>query len=171
VFFNVNNLSLFMSFRCIVNRVVIQIIKQRPRFIRNGKRNRLRIRIILTVGFGISVDLASRRRGLGEMVILVGAEFAFEAEIGVLEEDASVEEAGAADGEFVEGGPATGRGGGGRGEEIGDDGGNGEGALGFAAGVADEGGEFGGDAGEAGPVTRAVFEFGEDVEDDVVGEG
>lgn len=160
-----------MSFRCIVNRVVIQIIKQRPRSIRNGKRNRLRIRIILTVGFGISVDLASRRRRLGELVILVGAELAFEAEIGVLEEDACVEEAGAADGEFVEGGPAAGRGGGGGGEEIGDDGGDGEGALGFAAGVADEGGEFGGDACEAGPVTRVVFEFGEDVEDDVVGEG
>lgn len=108
-----------------------------------------------------------------DVVILVGAELAFEAEVGVLEEDAGVEEAGAADGELVEGGPAAGRsggGGGGGGEEIGDDGGDGLGALVLAAGVADEGGEFCGDAGEAGPVSGVVFELAEDVEDDVVGE-
>lgn len=41
------------------------------------------------------------------MEITVGAELAFEAEIGVLEEDTSVEEARAADGELVEGRPGA----------------------------------------------------------------
>lgn len=45
----------------------------------------------------------------------VGAELTFEAEIGVFEEDTGVEEARAAHGEFVKGGPAAGRKGGGGG--------------------------------------------------------
>lgn len=121
-------------------------------------------------GGGGRVGLGAIRSGK----ILVGAELALEAEVGVLEEDAGVAEAGAADGEPVEGGPAAGGQGGGGGVvgvgEVGDDGGDVGAALGLPADVADQGGELGADAGEAGPVPGVVLELGEDVEDDVVGE-
>lgn len=79
--------------------------------------------------------------------MMIGPQFAFEAEIGVFEENAGVEEAGTADGELVEGGPAAGRVvGGGGGEKIGDEGGDGSGAFGFVANGVDERGEFGGNA-------------------------
>lgn len=103
---------------------------------------------------------------------LVGAEFALEAEIVVLEEDAGVEGARAADGELVERGPASGKGGGaGRaGDELGDDGRDGGGALVGPADGADQGRELGAHAGEPGPVARVVLELEEDVEHDVIGE-
>lgn len=91
------------------------------------------------------------------MEIIVGAELAFEAEIGVLEEDTSVEEARAADGELVEGRPGSREGRARGGEEIGDDGRDGFAAFGFPAGVAYERGEFGADTSEAGPVAWIVF--------------
>lgn len=108
-------------------------------------------------------------------IILVGAEIALKAEVGILEEDAGVEEAGAADGQLVEGGPAAGGrprggGGGGGGGEVSDDRGDGGAALGLPAAVPDQGRELGADAGEAGPVAGIVLELGKDVEDDVVGE-
>lgn len=103
-------------------------------------------------------------------VIFVRAELAFEAKIGVLEEDAGVVEAGAADGEFVESDPAAGRGVAGR-EDVGEEGRDGLMALVLDADVADEGGEFGADAGETSPVAGVVGEPVEDGEEEVVGEG
>ena len=91
---------------------------------------------------------------------MVGAELEFEAEIGGFEEDAGVEEAGAADGEFVEGAPAAGRGGA-VGEEIGDDGGEILRALVFPAEIANERGESGAYAVQTGPVARIVVELEE----------
>lgn len=96
----------------------------------------------------------------------MGPDVALEAEVGVLQEDAGVVEAGAADGELMKGRPGFGRVGG-RGKEIRREG---AAAAGAAADGADERGEAGGDAGEAGPVSGIGFEFGEDVEDDFVGE-
>ncbi|KAJ6940960.1 hypothetical protein NC651_006926 [Populus alba x Populus x berolinensis] len=97
------------------------------------------------------------RSVFGFVEITVGAELAFEAEIRVLEEDTSVEEARAADGELVEGRPGARerrvRGG----KEIGDDGRDGFVAFGFPADVAYERGEFGADTSEAGPVAWIVF--------------
>ena len=69
------------------------------------------------------------------LVILVGTELALEPEIGVLQQDTGVEEAGAADGELLEAGPAAGQSRGG-GEEIGDDRGNSLCAFDFPASVA-----------------------------------
>lgn len=150
----------------IVNSIKVQIIVQRPRTTIDG----FWILTAITGGGGGRVGLGAIRSGK----ILVGAELALEAEVGVLEEDAGVAEAGAADGEPVEGGPAAGGQGGGGGVggvgEVGDDGGDVGAALGLPADVADQGGELGADAGEAGPVPGVVLELGEDVEDDVVGE-
>lgn len=71
--------------------------------------------------------------------MVVEGEVAFEAEIGRVEVEAGVEEAGAADGEFVEG-----DGGVGGGEEVGGDGSR---TLSFPTEIADERREFGADAG------------------------
>ena len=99
----------------------------------------------------------------------VGAELTFEAEIGVFEEDTGVEEARAAHGEFVKGGPAAGRkGGGGRGEEVGDDGGDGGGALVAPANVADQRRELGGNTSNSSPVSWVIFELEEYVQNDIV---
>lgn len=92
----------------------------------------------------------------------VGAEVAFQAEIGGVEEEAGVAEAGAADGELVEGERGVCGG-----EEVG---GDGAGALGLPAEVPDEGGEFGADAGQACPVARILFQLEEDVQNDVIGQ-
>ena len=102
----------------------------------------------------------------------VGAEFAFEAEIGVLEENAGVEQARAADGQLVERGPASGRrgGAGGAGNEIRNNGRDGGGALMAPADGTDQGRELGGHAGEPGPVARVFLEPEEDAEHHVVGE-
>lgn len=101
------------------------------------------------------------------MEIFVGAELAVEAEIGIFQENAGVEEAGAADGELVERGPAAGRRDGGGGEEIGDDGGNGGGAFVSPADGAEERGESGADAGQPSPVSWVVFQLEEDGQDHI----
>ena len=138
------------GFGVVVDGVEVEIVVERPGTVRRRRRRRL--------GSGVG-------GGGGGLGLVVGAELAFEAEVGVVEEDAGVEEAGAADGELVEGGPAAWWGVGG-----GDDGGEGGEALGLAADVANEGGEFGAGAGEAGPVPRVVLKFVEDVQNDVVRE-
>lgn len=95
------------------------------------------------------------------MVEEVSAEVAFKAEIGGVEEEAGVAEAGAADGEFVEGERRVVGGG----EEVG---GDVTGAFGLPTEIGDECREFGADAGQASPVARIFFEIVEDVQNDVV---
>lgn len=68
--------------------------------------------------------------GSGRVVVGVGAEFTVEAEIGVVEEDAGVEEPRAADGELVEDRPsATTAAAGGERKNLAGDGGEGGEAL------------------------------------------
>ena len=102
-------------------------------------------------------------------LILVGTELALEPKVGVLEEDAGVQETGAADSKLVKGGPAAGRLGG-AGKEIGNDGRNDLVALGLPADVSDHGGELGAGAGEPSPVPRVLLELEEDVQKYIVGE-
>jgi len=105
-----------------------------------------------------------RRRRIGgrRVVDKVRAEVPFESEIGGIEEEAGVAEAGAAEGEFVEGERRVVGGG----EEVG---GDGAGAFGLPTEIGYEGREFGADTGQASPVARIVFEIVEDVQNDVVG--
>jgi len=92
----------------------------------------------------------------------VRAEVVLEAEIGGVEEEAGVAEAGAAEGELVEGARRVVGGG----EEVG---GDGAGAFGLPTEIGYESREFGADAGQASPVARIIFEIVEDVQNDVVG--
>ncbi|KAJ1412621.1 hypothetical protein SESBI_20352 [Sesbania bispinosa] len=85
-----------------------------------------------------------------------------EAEIGGVEEEAGVEEAGAADGEFVEGKRGICGG-----EKIGRDIAR---TLSLPTEVGDERREFDGNAGKTSPISRIVFQFPENVEDDIISE-
>lgn len=67
--------------------------------------------------------------GSGRVVVGVGAEFTVEAEIGVVEEDAGVEEPRAADGELVEDRPSATAAAGGERKNLAGDGGEGGEAL------------------------------------------
>ena len=160
-----------MGFRIVIDCIEIKIIEQRPRTI-ISRRSHLLIRANLARG---SLGRRIRRRrcadriGVQSPVILVGTELALEPKVGVLEEDAGVEEARTADSELVKGGPAASRLGG-AGKESGDDGGDDLVALGLPADVSDHGGELGAGAGEPSPVPRVLLELEEDVQNDVVGE-
>lgn len=100
-------------------------------------------------------------------VILVRSNIALEAKVGILQEDAGMEETRATDRELMEGSPTTGRGCMWAREEIGDNRGDGLGALALAADVADEGGEAGADTGKASPGPGVVLQLEEDVQNHV----
>lgn len=101
--------------------------------------------------------------------ILFGPEFALQTEIRIFQEDASLEDSRARDGQLVKRGPATGRSLRAR-EEIVDNGGYGLRTFRFTAYVPDQIREFRGDTGKASPVARIVLELEEYVENDVIGE-
>ncbi|KAM2899042.1 hypothetical protein COP2_008507 [Malus domestica] len=160
-----------MGFRIVIDCIEIKIIEQRPRTI-ISRGTTLLIRANLArgrLGRRLRRRRYAERTGVQSPVILVGTELALEPKVGVLEEDAGMEEAGAADSELVKSGPAAGRLGG-AGKEIGDDGRNDLVALGLPADVSDHGGELGAGAGEPSPVPRVLLELEEDVHNDVVGE-
>lgn len=113
-------------------------------------------------GRGIRGGGGGRGKGGFLGVGRVGADLALEAEVGALEEDAGVEETGAADGELVEGGAADAV------AEVGEEGGDAAGAAEAAADVADERAEARGDAGEPGPVAGVRLQLRQDVQHDVV---
>ena len=124
------------------------------------------LRCIISISISVVVVVVVE----GERVLesFVGAELTFEAEIGVFE-DTGVEEARAAHGEFVKGGPATRRrGSGGEGEEVGDDRGDGGGALVAPTNGADLRRELGGNTSNSSPVSWVIFEPEEYVQNDIV---
>lgn len=175
--FGRNSIFFIFSFFCnglgvVINRIEIEIVVERPSTIGAGSC-RFVVGPALAGRGGLGWGFVGRRRRqrrVDSAVILVRAELAFEAEIGILEEDAGEEEAGAADGELVERGPASGRLGIAGGDEIGDDGGEHLPALGLPASVANERGEFGAGAGEPGPVARVFFKLVKEVQNDIVRE-
>ncbi|KAL4375812.1 hypothetical protein GQ457_02G002620 [Hibiscus cannabinus] len=100
---DLNGLDVFLLFRTENSR---PIIEKGPGRIGPGNV-KFRIQIRIGIPFhSAGIWLGERRGGLLDGI---RAYIAFEAEIGVLEKDASVVEAWAADGELVEGGPAAGR--------------------------------------------------------------
>ncbi|KAM1264983.1 hypothetical protein EV1_034560 [Malus domestica] len=152
-----------MGFRIVIDCIKIKIIEQRPRtIISRGTTllicaNLARGRLGQRLGRWRYAD----RTGVQTPIILVGTELRLEPKVGVLEEDAGVDEAGATDNELVKGDPAAGRLRG-AGKEIGDDGRVDLVALGLPTDVLDHGGELGAGAGEPSPVPRVLLELEDD---------